>query len=257
MEYLSRIKDILARQFAKVLGSDPDFYGETEVILSNEQQFVRERDRKPHAIYIVWKALPATINFGSVVQPITIQAMGEMNGISKCQRLLNEFANTYNLAPTGDDGIKQTYTSPSVGTSFAEAWSGYRSLYFMSGTFLASEGMNAAKIEFEGSEVPAITSNISASYSLDTQMTYASSDFTRSKTIGCTVSVGLSMYMTDDGLCLRALRQMAGELPMSTVYPITLRWANGISIAVEARLSSMDISESVGALPIVQMTLTA
>ena len=155
MNYIDKIMDIIKNQFLEVMSIDSNYYSQYNIILSNEQQYVRSKDRDVNNIYIVIKFVPGSLNFGQNVVPININAMGEGNKIEVCQRLLLEFAQQFNLSDpiniskedSGDNNsyiVKQVYTQPQIMSNFTPTWNEFRSLFFMTGPFLI--GKNSTPI---------------------------------------------------------------------------------------------------------------
>ena len=141
---IEKIIDLLEGQLGEVMADDEEYFSETRFVLSNEQQYVKESQRHKNTIYIVVKFMPATINFGQVVLPITLTAVSEHNNIEKCQRLLLDFSQYWNLKNIGisDYSVFQIYSSPSITSNFNEVYDGFRSAFSMSGTFLISKNSN-------------------------------------------------------------------------------------------------------------------
>lgn len=151
-----KILEIIKDQFQAVIQTDTNYYGNYNFEISNEQYYVPDEDRQDHKIYIVVKFLPAEIDYGQDVIPLTIQATSECNGIVAAQRLMLEYAQIFNLNTLVKDGktIYQNYTSPNVISNFEIVYDGYRSLLVMSGTFLISSNINRIKLlYFDGADL--------------------------------------------------------------------------------------------------------
>ena len=148
------IMDLLTRQFLDVMGKDYHYYKEYDIELSNEQYYIRDRERNPKKIYIVVKFLESEINFNQVTLPINFNVIAEKNKLDVCQRLLLDFAQQYNLKQekVGSTIIRQIYNSPTVMSNFVDIQDGLRSLFFMSGTYFISENMNPLKLYVSASE---------------------------------------------------------------------------------------------------------
>ena len=68
---IEEVMELLTKQFAEVMTKDSEFYENYHIYLSNEQQYVKEKNREKGAIYIVVKFLPASLNFGQTILPIS------------------------------------------------------------------------------------------------------------------------------------------------------------------------------------------
>lgn len=134
-DYMMRL---IESQFNEIIYSGDCTYRGYFVTVAKEQDFNRIQDKHPNHIYIVVKFLAASLNYGQTLLPITITAVSEDRKLDVCQKLLFEFADRNNLKLT-DGKIKQFYTSPQVISNFEEIYDGFRSILYVSGTFLISE----------------------------------------------------------------------------------------------------------------------
>lgn len=259
-----KIFELIKRQFIEIMNNDYDFYKDYKIILSNEQQFVRERDRSANTIYIVVKFLPSSLNFGQLVVPITINAVAEQNKIEVCSKLLLEYAQTYNLSTSDDETIKQVYTSPSVASNFNDVFAGFRSLYFMSGTFLVSEKANPYKIYISGEEKPiaTITNSINVQIQLDTKQFFDSDNFTRSVGTSGTFIFNFTTYLLDNDLVNKALAITLKDLEkqpdgINTIFTFDIVFKNGYKLKnAKFKLSNFSTQQNIGEIPVVSLTFT-
>lgn len=251
------IMDVLRSQFSKVLASDDEYYSQCNIVLSNEQQFVKSDQRDKNTIYIVVKVLPAQITFGQRIVPFTINAVSENNKIEMCQRLLNEFANTYNLKSSNLDEhiITQTYTTPAISSNFNEVYSGYRSLFYMSGTFLITETANTFDIYYKGNKIDAITSGFSVDIQNDTQATFSSKDFTKSRPMIATFTITFTCYFVTDGITLDLLK-LTADKNINNSFDLRLAFRNGTAISSTFHLVNMSTQNNAGEIPVVSITMT-
>ena len=132
----------ISNQLADIINNDYDYYCDYSIEVTDEQQFSKIELNSSNKIYIVVKFLEASLNFGQIVFPITIQAMSEQDKLDVCYTLLFEFANKYNLRWSKDKKVGQFYSAPSVLSNFNEVFEGFRSLLYMSGTFLITNNAN-------------------------------------------------------------------------------------------------------------------
>lgn len=134
-DYMMRL---IESQFNEIIYGGDCTYRGYFVTVAKEQDFNRIQDKHPNHIYIVVKFLAASLNYGQTLLPITITAVSEDRKLDVCQKLLFEFADRNNLKLT-DGKIKQFYTSPQVISNFEEIYDGFRSILYVSGSFLISE----------------------------------------------------------------------------------------------------------------------
>lgn len=217
MNYIDKMMDIIKKQFVAVMDTDPDFYSQYKIILSNEQQYVKNKDRDPKAIYIVAKFLAGPPNFGQFLMPVNFNALGEANKVEVCQKLLLDYAQTFNLGEPEEFTdeqqnnyiVKQVYTQPQVMSNFNGTWNEFRSLFYMTGTFLI--GKNSMPIQSivyyenatdtEGTEINFINTSWDFTIQLDSQAFYGTNSRTKSKSKIGTLGLNMTVYFTNNKLC--------------------------------------------------------
>ena len=142
------IIETIRNQFKEILYSD-NYYNGYSVTVAKEQDFVKIRDNKdPKHIYVIVKFQSASLNYHQYLLPLTITALSEQNKLDVCQRLMLEYAETYNLSMSNDETIKQFYDAPQVLSNFEEIYYGYRSMLHMTGTFLVSQDTNPMRFYY-------------------------------------------------------------------------------------------------------------
>lgn len=270
---VEEIMGVISDQFVQVLSSDEDFYKDYEILLTNEQQSPRKRDYKPNAIYIVVKFMTATINFGQIILPITINAVGEKNKINVAQRLLLEYAQTFNLTEpsfiTSTDVVKQTYTSPSIMSNFNDITNGFVSLFYMSGTFLLSNNNNGIKsisVADSANMTGAINIDfISCSDSYDAQLDpkvfYNTKNFTKSVSKIASYTLNFTTYVFNNAFfekinAIKFRDAIKASNGIQTIFYITLELKNGQKIsAMPFVLAQASMQQNMGELAIMSITL--
>lgn len=276
------IMNILQQQFVELMQEDYEFYRRYKIKLANEQYYVDPEDRKePGNIYIVVKFLPADINYKQNIVPFSITAVSEHDGLEVCQKLLLEYAQTYNLVDDfTENGItyNQTYTTPQVTSNFSEIYFGYRNTFFMSGTFLLSYSINPSKFYYvaeNGEEilVEAITFSEDFSIQTDTQPFFNTNNFTTSIGKYGTHTINFSTYLTDDGeieiiengekikkplLCNKILDIVNGIIDngVDNSFTFKLEYKNGRFVERTYKLINYRRSQDVGQLPIITCSFT-
>lgn len=157
MELTNQILNIITSEIAEIMNSKPEYYGEYSVEISEEQQYYKMNRQDPGKIYIVVKFLDAPLNFEQIIMPINIQAISEQDKLEVCRTLLFEFASKYNLYKMSfedeDQTMQQYYNSPYVLSNFNEIFEGFRSLLFVSGTFLITNNANYCTAYFSPVEI--------------------------------------------------------------------------------------------------------
>lgn len=253
------ILDIIAIQFNSIKGNN-----DYELLIEEEQQFLREKDKKPKTIYLVVKLLPATINFGQTLLPIIIEAVSERNSLNFCQNLMMAYAETFNLTSNQNDTIKQYYSMPSVLSNFNTFDSGYRSLLSMTGTFQIAENQNNFKIKVNGEKdfLPTITSNIVFDVQLETQAYYNTDDITSSKSKVATTIITFTMYFTNTTFCNKVLGiwtkdKVSYPNGINTDFCFDIEFTNGTKITNQAfKLNNFSLQSNLGELTVASFTFT-
>ena len=261
---IDKVMELLMKQFADVMSKDSEYYNNYHIYLSNEQQYVKDKNREKGAIYIVVKFLPASLNFGQTILPITINAIAERNKIEVCQRLMLEFAQTYNLTTNDNQTIKQTYTSPANNSNFNEVFDGFRSLFYMSGTFLMSENTNPYHLYVSGeeNEVQCITLGVNFDIQLDSQPFFSTNNFTKSVGMYGTFTINFTTYLTNTNLINKALAVALKDLSkqpdgVNTNFKFDVIFKNGFKIEnVSFKLVNFSVQQNLGEMPVASLTFT-
>ena len=291
---INKMMEIIEKQFLSVMRSDPDFYSQYKVILSNEQQYIKNKDRNPKNIYIVVKFMSGSVNFDQTLYPVNFNALGEGNKLDVAQRLLLEYAQTFNLGEdekwsvtwkdsqnvshTDNYIAKQVYTQPQVMSNFNTFTTEFRTLFYMSGTFLIGKNsMPITKLEYydtmptavdgqypDGQNIDFITSSWHFSIQLDSQAFYGTNNRTRSKSKIGTLAISFTCYSTDNPLCdkIRAIAFDDTTLSgapngIKTPFYFRITFANGKKTKImEFRLSDADSPQSIGELPLISLMFT-
>lgn len=294
MDTIKNMMDIIKRQFLAIMEKDPDYYGDFNIILSNEQQFAKDKDRNANNVYIVVKFMSGSLNYGQTLLPVNFNALGQGNKIDVCQRLLLEYAQEYNLGeeitvredaqgnviPDTDATtavahtytIKQVYNPPQVMTNFNEVRNEFRSLFYMAGTFLiGKDSMPITAITYydsepgendEGTEIKFVSATWDLSIQLDSQAFYANKSMTTSKSRLGTLVINVVSYFVNNDLCskVRAIAfrdETTAPNGIKEEFWLALTFADGYtSPALSFHLSEGSSVQNIGEFPLVTMTFT-
>lgn len=262
------VMNIIREQLVELMQEDYEYYKNYNIKLANEQYYVDPEERKePGNIYIVIKFLPADINFNQNMVPFTITAVSEYNGLEVCQKLLLEYAQTYNLVDDfTENGItyNQTYTTPQVMSNFSNVYFGYRNTFFMSGTFLLSYNSNPSKLYymFNGKEylVNNITFTEDYMAQLDTQPFFNTNNFATSIGKYGSHTINFTMYLTNDesGLCNKIL-DIINNVTVNGVnetFTFKIDYKNGKECVKNFKLIGYSRTQNVGELPVISCSFT-
>ena len=278
MYNIEDIMDLIEQQMIEIMRNDYEYYKNYNIRLSNEQYYISPEDRKePNTIYIVVKFLPADITFNQNIIPITINAVSEYNKIEVCQRLLLEYAQTYNLQNDVWKGIinyDQTYSTPQVMSNFSEVYFGYRNTFYMSGTFLLSYNSNPSKLYYiytdeEGKthEVLLDVINFTESFSIqmDSQPFFGTNNRTRSVGKFGTHTINFTVFLVDDEICRDVLKivlidfndkDIITNKDINKTYKFKISYRNKQECVKDFKLVSFDKTNNAGEMPIASMTFT-
>ena len=285
---VKQILTILQNQFVNVMLRDTSFYSKYKIVLSNEQQFVKQEDRQPNTIYLVVRFSDATLNYGQAVLPLSIRAIAEQNNIECCQKLLLDFVQDFNLqeplltdaeghtnVDLGNNFLRQIYTSPSVITNFGEIYSGFRSLFTVAGTFLIGENSNPIEsiivpdIIIDDTQTPPVLyelkflkANLDYSAQLDSQAFYTTGNITKSIGQTATISLSIFCYVLDDDFYKKVTNVIFEKYTsegapddVDTSFTFTLTLKNSTTYANQVfKLVNASFTQSVGELPQISMT---
>lgn len=282
----SKLLTVIRNQFVYIMSLDTNFYGKYHIVLSNEQQFIENKEREPETIYIVVKFMNASLNYGQSVLPININAIAEQNKIDCCQRLLLDFAQQWNLKDPkttdatgqtnvdfGTSFVKQVYATPYVMNNFSEQQTGFRSLFYMSGTFLIGANSNPISsitaddvlINNVPYELKFLTANFNYSINLDPQAFYTTTNNTRSIGTTATTTLGVSAYLTNDlffkkvmDIAFRNYNATTGQPNnINTTFMLTIKLKNNMQLTgIPFKLGDINLKQNVGELPQIQLTFT-
>lgn len=273
-----RIVNLIANQISTFFGDYPnyDFTITSELQFVKDKKFRNELKNNPNAIFIVVKFFKATLNFGQVLQPITINALGEMNKLDVCKEILTRYAETYNLYLTPDNQIREYFTSPEVLSNFNEIGTGYRSLIELDGTFQISENaINPKLLYLEKTEVvngvstpvwvdvPVITFSPNFSVQLDTQAFANITDITKSASKVGTLTFNFTIYLVSSALVNKVLDiafkrntyNIESEFKFKFVFDNN---ADGLTTSDEIAFKLVDFTyeKQIGNLTIASLTFT-
>lgn len=272
------IMDLIEQQMVEIMRNDYDYYKNYNIRLANEQFYISPEERKEtNVIYIVIKFLPADIMFNQNVIPVTINAVSEYNKIEVCQRLLLEYAQTYNLINdvwNGEINYNQTYTTPQVMSNFSEVYYGYRNTFFMSGTFLLSYNSNPSTLYYirtneNGNEVEKEVHCINFSESfgiqLDSQPFFGINNRTRSIGKFGTHTISFTMFLVDDDICNDILKivltdfedkEIVTNEDINKTYKFKIAYHNEMECVKKFKLVSFDKTNNAGEMPIISVTFS-
>lgn len=251
---------ILETEIRNIVNSDPETYAGYTFTLTMERQIITRKDAKPKTIFLVVKFLQSNRDHGQQIQPITINALSEHNSLQACHKFMTDFSATYNLISIDKEGcsVRQTITSPAAISAFDEVYDGYRSLFYVSGTFLIGYNSNpitGLRISWDGNE-PETIDFLNASWSYDAQIDsqpfYGTNNFSASVGKIATVAISFSVYMVSTPFCDKILETIFdenGNAKVNERYRVTVTFKNGKTFEIPMRLNHTSGSQQIRDFP--------
>lgn len=258
-----KILDLIRNQFVSVINNNLGLYSDVTLIIDDELQFTKLKDKEEGAIYIAVKFSSVDFDFGETNQEITMTVISEQNRIDIAQLLLMEYVTKYNLHLSKDGQILQGYSTPSVSSNFNYVYDGFRSIIYVSGTFLISEDAVRMKVKYNSPEiengtedVEAITHIVSFDNQLDPQAFYRTNNFTESVAKVSTFSFSMTMFLVSNlKIVDDALSLMFAEKSNNLPFNITVSIGNH-SRTTDFRLANAQINQEPTSLSMITLTFS-
>ena len=272
---IKEIYNLIKYQFEELMFNDSDFYKESRIILANEQDFVKNVEKKRGNIYIVLKFMPATINFGQNTLPVTFNAISEKNGLEICQKLLCDYAQVYNLHSTDvqslDDtsityNVQQVYTTPSVMSNFNDVNDGFRTLFYMTSTFLISKNSNPFSLYYfeneddeEGIYIEGFSNAFNFDNTMDSQpyFTPQNPNFIESISKFGSLAINITTFLVDNDFINKVLGIICKTYDTDTPFYIKISFKNGLTTPLlKLKLANVSGTSVVGELNTISLTFS-
>lgn len=260
------VMEALGTEITNLVNSDPETYGRHTFVLTMERQIIKHKDRKPNTIYLVVKFLQSNRDHGQQIQPITINALSEHNSIDVCHKFMTDFSAEFNLVAfeKGDYSIRQTVTSPTAINAFNEVYDGYRSLFYISGTFLIGKNSNpitGIAISW-GDQEEEVIDFLNASWAYDAQIDsqpfYGTNNYNLSVAKTATLSVSFSLYMIGSAFCDKILSSVFNEDNEAVVnerYSVRVTFKSGKQFTIPMRMSHTSGTQQIRDFPAITVAM--
>lgn len=255
------IIDTITKEFQSILNLDVDTYGGYNIVITNERQFVKTKNRKPKTIFIVIKFLEGNKDFNQQRQPFTLNAISEHNTLDVCQKLMFDFAETYNLdfnISNNDYTLRQTMNTPTSVNAFSEVYEGFRSVFYLSGTFyfgINSNPIIGLKIQDSdglNEDIDFLSVQLTYDAQVDGQPFYGTNNFNRTVTKIATLSLGFSMYALNTDFyngALDTIFNLNNSVNIDKTYTIIITFKSGQVYSVPMKLVSMSNMQEIRDFP--------
>ena len=137
-----RLEKFIENGIKEVINEKHPVYDEYKIIVSSEQQFIKEKEKDKLAIYIVVQYGQATVHYGQIVMPFSLVVLSEKNRLKIAQQLLYDYSIKNNMTYNDEKTIYQIIETPTRTSNFQLMFEGYRSILNASGSFIISENAN-------------------------------------------------------------------------------------------------------------------
>lgn len=241
----------ITEEFQAIRDLDPETYEGYRIIITNERQIMKKNPGKDRFIFIVVKFLEGSKDFGQQRQPFSLNALSEHNTIDVCQKLMMDFSETYNLMfefTNAQYTLRQVMNTPVVGNAFGDVYQGYRSVFYISGSFLIGinsnpiTGITVKDDEGLSEEIDFVSAQMTFDAQPDSQPFYGTNNFNKTVTKTATFSVGFTMYALDTDFYNKALDtawNYAGSADINRRYTLEVTYKNGKTYSAPMKLISM------------------
>ena len=266
------IFNIIKNNFLSVMKDNEAYYDGYKVIMGVEQQFIKQKDMEPGAIYIVVKYGQASVEFGQSVLPVTITAISEENKIDVCQHLFIDMAEKYTTSKASDDTIQQLYELPVVTSNFNNFLEGYRSILYSTATFVITKNVNYYTFYYypdyennpeEMEEIKCLHSIFGGDTQLDSDIFFNSDNFTRSEAKFGTNTLNITTYVLNNLECVKKAlyiylkRRDLVLKGINETFKIGIKFKYIDEIFIDDyKLSNVNIQQQLSEIPLISMTFT-
>lgn len=111
--------------------------------LSEEQEFISDKNKEPDTLYIVYKEMSGPNSFNVKSVPVQILLLSEENSLEQAKMIASKFASNNNFLTTRDTDVivKHSYNTPAVLSNFNQIDVGVRSILYISGSLQIISGL--------------------------------------------------------------------------------------------------------------------
>lgn len=155
-----RLEKFIENGIKEVINDKRPVYDEYNIIVSSEQQFIKEKEKDKLAIYIVVQYGQATVHYGQIVMPFSLVVLSEKNRLKIAQQLLYDYSIKNNMTYNDEKTIYQVIETPTKSANFQLLFEGYRSILNSSGTFIISETANFYGLIYHSDEIADLTNGV-------------------------------------------------------------------------------------------------
>lgn len=263
----------ISDEIQSILDADPVTYGDFSVIITNERQFIPTKEgKKPKSIFLVIKFLDGSKDLAQQRQSFSINAMSEYNTLDVCQRLLMDFAETYNLTFdfSGTDGetdytLKEVVNQPVSVSNFNEFFDGYRATFYLTGTFFIGINSNPIKSivisnnDGLNEEINFITAQLSYDAQLDSQPFFGTNNFNRTVAKIGGLSIGFTTYTLTSDFFMGAFDTIFNDttqnVDINKTYNLAVTFkGNDKTYNIPMKLASVNSVQELKDFPVISFT---
>lgn len=225
---------------------------DVNIVVSDEQAFIKLKKLEPNTIYVVIKMLSSIIAYDGKIQPVQLMILSESNSLVIAKNLFTKFAETYNLTSetVGSDLIKQTYETPVVMDNFEQVGYGFNSLLYVSGTlFILESILDLSNLTIDDDEIKITSFHLVYSMTGNTQPVSSDKISTTVKsvsTVNCSFVIPMIGAYSD--FIKKVLNIKAGNLSGNTSFNFKFTIAD-IDFDFDMKLISSEFSTAPNSAP--------
>ena len=237
-----------------------------EFKISDEQMFVKDKDKQPDVLYIVYKQMTGPNSFGVATVPYNILIMSEQNQLEMAKNIANKFAvdNNFAVVKEGDSLIKHEYSQPSVMSNFNQIDIGTRSIIYIPTRLTVMYGLAFLEYNNEygvihvggvyNENIRLLSFNLAYSMSPDTQA-LPTAEISQSKKSVATLALSFVVPLYSDKIFINGLKEsgswtkkgilhiMKGDLSGNTAFNFVFKYGN-VEYSLNMRLISATLEET-------------
>ena len=152
-EVYAKLEKIIENGIKGVINEKSPIYDEYKIIVSNEQQFIKTKEKDDKCIYIVVQYGKATVHYGQIIMPFSLSVLSEKNRLKIAQQLLYDYSIKNNMKYNENKTIYQIIETPTKSFNFQILFEDFRSVLQSNGTFIISETANFYGLIYHSDEI--------------------------------------------------------------------------------------------------------
>lgn len=224
---------------------------DVQIKISDEQQFVKDKDKQSDILYIVIKQFSGPNSYGVKTIPYQILVMSEQNQLEIAKTICNQFASENNFATVkiGNEYVKHSYSQPAVMSNFNQIDVGVRSIIYISAVltimnnllFLNSGDENGS-IDIDGETIKVLSFNMAYIMTPDTQA-LPSEELSQSKKSVASLTISFEIPLKNSEFVVHALSIMKGGMSGNRTFNVSFNYGEN-TFNLSMKIISANITEN-------------